>query len=202
MNELDKLSDDIEDFLYYILLITGGYVDRVEMYPIHIEGKTYLCGIKQADESTYLHLKEYDLEDVGNNASVLREKPQSSIWVDTDVINTELLIDNESLQSALEEFKNVFYMLNDFIIANISYVLKDTTNINNETVIYEDKKLACKDIIEKRKVCSSIKSKLTSWGDTASSPTKNKDLTSSVKTISDEDFINMPIAEIVGSKAL
>lgn len=122
--------------------LTEQYVTQVEITPIHIKDDLYLCGIERHNINQFqVHLK------------TIRQLPQTS----KKVIEGELYLDLEltKIEDAINKFITNATQLEHFLITTLKYKLKTENSsdyiIKEESIIYDDRRQACQDILEKRK---------------------------------------------------
>lgn len=178
MNSIINNNNDIEifEFFKYLSQLINMYVTGIEVKPIRVKTDMYITGFRRIGITTLeAHIKHIKPLLIKTNDYTmempLKENAEVEMWMDIDLLQKSMV------KQALNELKNNFIKLNGFEIVNIQFKLKtelDNLCSQEETIIYEDKKLACKETIAKRKLCSMFKTKIIHWG-------KKNNITTTVK---------------------
>lgn len=162
-----NLITDIIEFFKYLNQLTNTFVTSIEVKPIRIKKDIYITGFKRIGISTIeahvKNLKQLMIKKDENSMEImLKEIPEGEMWIDVDILA------NNTVREAFNEIRNYFYQLKTFEIAQIQYKLKtekDNLCAQEETIIYDNKRIACREIIAKRKLCSMFKSHFIHFGE-------------------------------------
>ena len=178
------------------------YVNAIEINPIRVKNNLYLTGLRRSKLTNFqVHLKELNIitiktDNLTNNIQEIKTQYDTvqEMWLDLDVVN------EDNLKQMLKQFKTHTLEMQSFIVTEITFKLKnekDNYANRQETIIFENKSTACKDIIAKRKQCTTFKSKFTQYAKNKyGQPIKqlkyNQD-TQSTYTPTEEELANMPL---------
>ena len=178
MNNNNIILTNIINLFEHVKQMTKIHVNRIELKPIKIKGNTYLCGIKRHDiNKIELHIKKLNIVTIVNNEELFNNEPLEEFYLDYELITQDVL------QTIFSKFKQYFNQnYNKFIITQITY--NENNNYANieENTVYDDKKLACKEIIKLRKIKNNLKSSF-----------KYINQINDDNTTNDEDFANQPL---------
>lgn len=161
------LSYDISDFLEEIDDAIGDYVDRVELEPIRLNNNTYITGFRR-NSFTYTdieaHVKEIrKLKLHTLNASITDEdgfymmEPDGEMWMHVDMLSEKVI------RNAFEEFKSNFEKLTTFHVMNVKYKEKGSKAIRIETLLFKNKRVACKQGLLLKKKYDEVTFKFTEY---------------------------------------
>lgn len=147
---------------------TKEFVTQIELEPIRIKEDTYITGIKRIGISFFqMHIQNIKHIMLKTNEftmeRALKSEPEEEIWLDID------LIDKDTVNLAFNEIKNKFQQLKTFHVLKMEYRDKTISTADyithEEIIIFQDKKLACKTAIKKRKQTTSLKTKFLLFGE-------------------------------------
>lgn len=156
----------INDFFKYLNEVTNIYITQIELKPIRINTNLYITGFRHSFYNIEAHIKHIKstLVKVSDNEMklMLNEKPETEMWMDVTLLEPTVV------RTALNELRNNFYKLKGYTIAQLEFKPKnDADNLctQEENIIYEDIKTACKETIAKRKLCAFFKSSFLKRGE-------------------------------------
>lgn len=154
------------EFFKYLNQVTDMFVTGIEVAPIRIKKDMYITGFRRIGisfiEAHVKHIKQLMIKT--NEFSMempLKETPEEEMWIDTDLLAPGIV------RGAFNDLRNYFFQLKGFEIAQIQYKLKsepDNLCSQEEVIIYDNKRIACRETIAKRKLCSLFKSLFIHWG--------------------------------------
>lgn len=171
--------NEIIDFFGYMSDLTEHYITSIEVRPIRIKENLYVTGLRRRGLGIVeVHLKDikkvqlaldgYEME------YPLKQEPDGDLWIEADMLA------NTTLTTLFNYVKNKFLSLKEFTVAELMYRLKTRSSsdyvMKEEVTVYEDKRLACREVITKRRGCESFKSKFHHFGGTAQQEKKINDL--------------------------
>lgn len=155
-------KNDIINFFIYLDDLTKESVNSIEITPIMICKELYLVGLRRSELNSFeIHLKKLSKSHINTNTDYYMMIPQNDMWINMDVINLN------TLSSAFITFKANVFKNPSLTQLNLEYKEKNSDNYatHHEIRLYDDKKLACKQVIEARKIYNAVKSKFTQLGD-------------------------------------
>ena len=184
------LSTEIIEYFRFLDELLSTTVKQVEVKPIRIKTDMYITGFKRINinqvEAHVKRIKTINLKiDEHVYQPMLKDTAEEEMWIDVELMSAE------TIRSAFNDLRNYFFTLKGFEIANLKYRLKsepDNLCSHEETIIYDDKKMACRETIAKRKLCTMFQSKFTHWG--TGSGTRQA---VHQYSMSDEDFADMAL---------
>ena len=91
----------------------------------------------------------------------LKETAEEEMWIDTDLLAPGIV------RGAFNGLRNYFFQLKEFEIAQIQYKLKsepDNLCSREDVIIYDNKRVAARETIAKRKLCIKFKSHFSHFG--------------------------------------
>lgn len=167
MNLITENNDiGLVEFFKYLNQVTDMFVTSIEVAPIRIKKDMYITGFRRIGisfiEAHVKHIKQVMIKT--NEFSMempLKETPEEEMWIDTDLLAPEIV------RGAFNDLRNYFFQLKGFEIAQIQYKLKsepDNLCSQEEVIIYDNKRIACKETIAKRKLCTQFKSHFSHFG--------------------------------------
>lgn len=152
---IKDITYDIIDFLEDIDDITNDIVDKMEVEPVRLSSNIYVTGIKRAIDSytdVELHLKQIrTIKLTSNNKSITDDdglwmmEPDGEMWVNTQ------LLDEKVVESAFNKIKDNFNKMKSFFLMRVTYREKGSAINHVETLLYKNKKVACKEAIRMKK---------------------------------------------------
>lgn len=190
MNSITNNNDiGIVEFFKYLNQLTDMFVTCIEVKPIRIKRDMYITGFKRIGltfvEAHVKHIKQLTVKT--NDYSIempLKDTPEAEMWIDIELLSPS------TIREAFNELRNYFFKLKGFEIAQIQYKLKtelDNLCTQEDVTIYDNKRLACRETIAKRKLCSFFKSHFIHWGGTNNEQGKPQ----FQKTLTDEEIAEM-----------
>lgn len=160
------LRQAIVDYFNYLGEITHLFITGIEVKPISIKKDMYITGFRRIGltfiEAHVQHIKRIILKTTDYTMEMpLKSDAEEEIWMDIELLSKDIV------KSTFNHLKNYVSKLNGFEILTMEY--RDITNnsdyvTHEENVIFDDKKVACKTAIKKRKNTSSMKTKFTHYG--------------------------------------
>jgi hypothetical protein len=167
MNLITENNDiGLVEFFKYLSQITDMFVTGIEVAPIRIKKDMYITGFRRIGisfiEAHVKHIKQLMMKT--NEFSMempLKETPEEEMWIDTDLLSLG------AVRAAFNDLRNYFFQLKGFEIAQIEYKLKsepDNLCSQEEVIIYDNKRIACRETIAKRKLCTQFKSHFSHFG--------------------------------------
>ena len=154
------------EFFKYLNQVTDMFVTGIEVAPIRIKKDMYITGFRRIGisfiEAHVKHIKQLMIKT--NEFSMempLKETPEEEMWIDTDLLALGIV------RGAFNDLRNYFFQLKGFEIAQIQYKLKsepDNLCSQEEVIIYDNKRIACRETIAKRKLCTQFKSHFSHFG--------------------------------------
>lgn len=168
MTEKGTLINDmgLVEFFKYLSQVTDMFVTGIEVAPIRIKKDMYITGFRRIGisfiEAHVKHIKQLMIKT--NEFSMempLKETAEEEMWIDTDLLAPGIV------RGAFNDLRNYFFQLKGFEIAQIQYKLKsepDNLCSQEEVIIYDNKRIACKETIAKRKLCTQFKSHFSHFG--------------------------------------
>jgi hypothetical protein len=184
------IATEINEFFKYLNELLDKFVTGIEVKPIRIKKDMYITGFRKYGiaqfEAHVKHIKQFLVKtDDYTMEMPLKSTPEAEMWIDVE------LLSQQTVREAFNDLRNYFYTLKGFVIAELSFRLKNETDnysLHDETIIYDAKGTAAKETIAKRKFCSVFKSSFTNWGKLNGIENKEKQ-----PTISDEEFADMAL---------
>ena len=170
MNLITENNDiGLVEFFKYLNQVTDMFVTGIEVTPIRIKKDMYITGFRRIGltfiEAHVKHIKQLMIKTNDNSIEMpLKEIPETEMWMDVELLAQGIV------RGAFNELRNYFFQLKTFVIAQIQYKLKsepDNLCSQEEVIIYDNKRIACRETIAKRKLCSSFKSHFVHWGENA-----------------------------------
>lgn len=167
MNLIAENNDiGIVEFFKYLNQLTDMFVTGIEVAPIRIKKDTYITGFRRIGISFIeVHVKHIKrLMIASNEYSVelpLKDTAEAEMWIDEELLAPSVI------RSAFNDLRNYFFKLKGFEIAQIQYKLKsepDNLCSQEEVIIYDNKRIACRETIAKRKLCTTFKSHFSHFG--------------------------------------
>ena len=153
-----NISHNIMGFFNNVADMTSDYVDRIELAPILLYGDLYLTGLKR--NFTYgsaieLHIKEIKKIKIngGGKDEYWFKEPENEMWIPCHLI-TEAYV-----KRVFDQFVKNFGEVKEFHVVDIQYKEKGKDRHHSETIYYQDKKTAYKDVIKFRKEYEQCSSK-------------------------------------------
>ena len=160
------LRQAIVDYFNYLGEITHLFITGIEVKPISIKKDMYITGFRRIGltfiEAHVQHIKRIILKTTDYTMEMpLKSEAEEEIWMDIELLSKDIV------KSTFNHLKNYASKLNEFEILTMEY--RDITNnsdyvTHEENIIFDDKKVACKTAIKKRKTTSSMKTKFTHYG--------------------------------------
>ena len=189
MNLITENNDiGLVEFFKYLNQVTDMFVTGIEVAPIRIKKDMYITGFRRIGlsfiEAHVKHIKQLMVKT--NEFSMempLKETPEEEMWIDTDLLAPGIV------RGAFNDLRNYFFQLKGFEIAQIQYKLKsepDNLCSQEEVIIYDNKRVACKETIAKRKLCTLFKSHFSNFGENTIDGNKQYK-----KALTDEEIAEM-----------
>jgi hypothetical protein len=189
MNLITENNDiGLVEFFKYLNQVTDMFVTCIEVAPIRIKKDMYITGFRRIGlsfiEAHVKHIKQLMIKT--NEFSMempLKETAEEEMWIDTDLLAPGIV------RGAFNDLRNYFFQLKGFEIAQIQYKLKsepDNLCSQEEVIIYDNKRIACKETIAKRKLCTLFKSHFSNFGENAIDGNKQYK-----KALTDEEIAEM-----------
>ncbi len=163
---MHSINNDILKFFEYLDGITNMTITSIELKPIKIKDDTYISGFKLIGEDIIeAHIKRFKTATTNANGrdeeTILKDPPSTSMWLNI------ALLTQEAIQLSFNGMRDNFYGLKNYEIIDIAYTRHhDHNRTYTETIIYDDKRTAYKDIIEKRRNCYTFQQKIIHWNGT------------------------------------
>lgn len=167
MNLITENNDiGLVEFFRYLNQVTDMIVTGIEVAPIRIKKDMYITGFRRIGisliEAHVKHIKPLMLKTNENSMEMLlKDTPEEEMWIDTDLLAPVIV------RGAFNDLRNYFFQLKGFEIAQIQYKLKsepDNLCSQEEVIIYDNKRIACRETIAKRKLCTQFKSHFSHFG--------------------------------------
>ena len=139
-----KTTYKIIDFFNTLDDLTADYIDSLEIEPIQINTNLYVTGLRRvafSHTAIDVHLME----------------PDNDMWVPASII------DEDVLARAYEQVVKYFGTLKAFTIMTLQYKLKDKDMKRIETLIYDTKRKAYKDVLAFIKKYDQVTTKFTEF---------------------------------------
>lgn len=167
MNLITENNDiGLVEFFKYLNQVTDMFVTGIEVAPIRIKKDMYITGFRRIGisliEAHVKHIKQLMIKT--NEFSMempLKETAEEEMWIDTDLLAPRIV------RSAFNDLRNYFFQLKGFEIAQIQYKLKsepDNLCSREDVIIYDNKRVAARETIAKRKLSSLFKSHFSHFG--------------------------------------
>ena len=160
------LRQAIVDYFNYLGEITNLFITGIEVKPISIKKDMYITGFRRIGltfiEAHVQHIKRIILKTTDYTMEMpLKSEAEEEIWMDIELLSKDIV------KSTFNHLKNYVTKLDGFDILTMEY--RDITNnsdyvTHEENVIFDDKKVACKTAIKKRKTTTNVKTKFTHYG--------------------------------------
>lgn len=155
------------EFFKYLNQVTNMFVTGIEVTPIRIKKDMYITGFRRTCisliEAHVKHIKQLMIKT--NEFSMempLKETAEEEMWIDTSLLAPEVV------RGAFNDLRNYFFQLKGFEITQIQYKLKsepDNLCSREEVIIYDNKRVAVRETIAKRKLCSLFKPHFSHFGE-------------------------------------
>lgn len=167
MNLITENNDiGLVEFFKYLNQVTDMFVTGIEVSPIRIKKDMYITGFRRIGisfiEAHVKHIKQLMIKTNEYSMEMpLKDTPEEEMWIDTDLLALEVV------RGAFNDLRNHFFQLKGFEIAQIQYKLKsepDNLCSREEVIIYDNKRVAARETIAKRKLCTLFKSHFIHWG--------------------------------------
>ena len=149
------ITHQILGFFNNVADLTCDYVDRIELNPIRLYGNFYVTGFKRNfyyATSMEVHVKELRKLKINTNAASTDDEdgyyfmePDNDLWLPITMLSEKLM------QNALNTFMDNFDKVRDFHVLDVTYKEKGDDKQHMETILYQNKRTACKDAIKFRK---------------------------------------------------
>ena len=149
-----SIMQDIMTFFNNVADLTSDYVDRIELEPIRLYGDTYLTGFKRTfsyNATIEVHIKQMRKIEMKTALAIpdgegyYFMEPDAEIWLPFAMLSTPLLIE------AFKQFTDKFDKINEFHVLDVQYKEKGRERHHALTILYQNKRNACKDAIRFRK---------------------------------------------------
>lgn len=184
------IATEINEFFRYLNELLDKFVTSIEVKPIRIKKDMYITGFRKNGitqfEAHVKHIKQFLIKtDDYTMEMPLKSTPEAEIWIDVELLSPQ------TVREAFNDLRNYFFTLKGFVIAELNFKLKNETDnysLHDETIIYDSKRTACREIIAKKKFCSVFKSNFINWGKLNGVENKKKQY-----AISDEEFADMAL---------
>ena len=161
------ISYDISDFLEEIDDAVGDYVDRVELEPIRLNNNIYITGFRRT-AFTYTnieaHMKEIRTIKLNSLNTYLVDEdglymmePDGEMWIHVDMLASGLV------KGAFEQFKESFQKLTSLHVMTIRYKEKGNKTTHYETLVFKNKRVACKQGLAFKKKYDEVTIKFTEY---------------------------------------
>jgi len=160
------LRQAIVDYFNYLGEITNLFITGIEVKPISIKKDMYITGFRRIGltfiEAHVQHIKRNIFKTTDYTMEMpLKSEAEEEIWMDIELLSKDIV------KSTFNHLKNYVTKLDSFEILTMEY--RDITNnsdyiTHEENVIFDDKKVACKTAIKKRKTTTNMKTKFTHYG--------------------------------------
>lgn len=178
-------TTEIIDFFRYLNQLTDKFITAIELKPINVKDDIYISGFRRVNLTQIeIHIKRLKQHTIKTNNNTIEinnnDNPIESIWLNVELVSKLML------RIAFNQLRENFFKLNTFQIAELTYKIKQNDNTQEEIIIYEDKRTACKETIMKRKNAAAFKSNFIHWG-------TKQILQPTTTTITDEDFADMKL---------
>ena len=189
MNLIANNNDiGIVEFFKYLNQITDLFVTSIEVKPIRIKRDMYITGFRRIGltfiEAHVKHIKQLMVKTNDYTMELpLKMTPEAEMWIDVELLSPS------TIREAFNELRNHFFTLKGFEILQLQYKLKsepDNLCSQEEVIIYDNKRVACKETIAKRKLCTLFKSHFSNFGENTIDGNKQYK-----KTLTDEEIAEM-----------
>ena len=145
--------------------IINNYIDKVEINPILIKDDTYVCGIQRTltqNDTVLIHIKQIKTIKLNNNENNNTEtlymiEPYTDMYIDAT------LIEQNIIQQIITEIKNIINNITEIVLAITKYKDKQDTYSHIIITAYQNKKIACKDILRFRKIHQNVTTKFETY---------------------------------------
>lgn len=157
----------IVDYFNYLGETTNQFITGIEVKPISIKKDMYITGFRRIGltfiEAHVQHIKRLMVRTNDYMMEIpLKSDPEEEMWMDIELLSKDVV------KSTFNHLKNYVSKLNGFEILTMEYrdkTFNDADYVTHEeTIIFDDKRTACKTAIKKRKDVTSIKTKFTRYG--------------------------------------
>lgn len=161
------LSYDISDFLEEIDDAIGDYIDKVELEPIRLGNNMYLTGFRRTAfvyNNIEAHIKEIRTVKLSTLSAALTDEdgfymmePDGEVWMHVDMLSDKLIRD------AFEQFKTNFEKLTSLHVMNVRYKEKGSKTTHIETLVFKNKRVACKQGLLFKRKCDEVTIRFTEY---------------------------------------
>ena len=150
------ITHQILSFFNNVADLTNDYVDRIELEPIKLYVNFYITGLKRNfyyATSIEAHVKELRKLQLKTNTTATTNNEDGYYFMeaDNDLWMPIAMLSEKLTQNTLNEFMENFDKVNEFHVLDVKYKIKGDNNTHMETILYQNKRTACKDAIKFRK---------------------------------------------------
>lgn len=194
MELYNNITQEFNNLFKQLNEILNNTINTIECKPIQIQKNLYLTGIKRIGTvQVNVHLKKLKTITIptltfNQNIQTLQDESDEEIFIDVQLLEINIIKDalNKLKKQLLNENNR-----NNLIIVTTQYKPKDEQQNNyctkEENFLFDDKHIAYKTILKKRKESQLFKSKFIHLDNNNNIIQNNK------QTITDEEFANMPL---------
>lgn len=180
------ISDKIVNYIKCVCCLLDANISCFEVHPISLKGEFFITGFRfTKDEKAEAHIKHYKyfkLNTIEGVKMELKQVPENEMWIDCS------LLDENALTKAFIEAKSVIPKMTNCEIAHITHKPKNASkdsNLIEETILFESKKIAYREVMNIKRNSSEFHVKFTHMSDNY--PQKE------THVITDEEFADMAI---------
>ena len=126
---------------------TGYQISEIELDPIHMNGSTYLCGIKKFKEFYLLLLRTY------NKFNGVMSESNETIWMSPQCFAEDVL------DRSYREFKKAAEECKEPVVLFLQYRIPGNCALQEEYIFFSNKKASLKASVKKRSITEGMKAK-------------------------------------------
>ena len=151
--EIVSFFEDIED-------VVNEMVDRIEIEPIPLSSTLYITGFKHSEfsytsmEAHVKQIRKLKLNNLQTSATsdggYYLMEPDGEVWMDC------ALLADGIVKGAFNSFKEKFGKLNSFHVMKVSFREKGSAVKQERVIIYESKRVACKEALQMKKIYDDV----------------------------------------------
>lgn len=155
------LSMEVFEFLEEIDDMVEDFVDKIEVDPIRLTANTYITGIRRSSFSYIdmeFHVKEVrtiKLPDINkkitDDGGLYMLEPDGEMWMHVELFAEGII------KGVLNKLRENFKTMKTFHVVELRYKDKNGIKSFYQTVLYQNKKVACKEILKLKKKYDDVK---------------------------------------------
>ena len=154
------LTYEIVEFMENADDIVSDCVDRMEFEPVALTANLYVTGIKR-DIFSYtdveFHVKQIRTiklpnldKSITDDDGLYMMEPDGEMWLRVDILSEDIV------KRTFEKIKDNFSKLKSFHLMTISYNEKGRAVRRTETILYKNKRVACKEALKYKKMYENV----------------------------------------------